>query len=49
MIWLNIGLKRKESMVRALDHAADAGLMDPSLGVIIYICVGIVLEKWLKN
>ena len=49
MIWLNIGLKRKESMARALDHAAGAGLMGPSLGVIIYICVGIVLEKWLKN
>jgi hypothetical protein len=32
-------------MARELEHALDAGLMDPSFDVMIYIYVGIVLEK----
>lgn len=32
-------------MARELDHALDAGLMDLSFDVMIYIYVGIVLEK----
>jgi len=36
-------------MARELDHALDAGLMDLSFDVMIYIYVGIVLEKWQKN
>ncbi len=32
-------------MVKVQDHAVDAGLMVLLFGVIIYIYVGIVLEK----
>lgn len=44
-LWANKNLERRENMAREQDLVADADHMGLLSDVIIYICVGTVLEK----